>query len=56
MLVKCIAVTLYLIPPYILFIKQRSYVGELGPPGRSSLDNVEMAYARQVSGNEIKHI
>ncbi|XP_075017095.1 nuclear pore complex protein Nup93 isoform X2 [Calonectris borealis] len=25
-----------------------SYVGDLGPPGRSSLDNVEMAYARQI--------
>ncbi|KAJ7415360.1 Nuclear pore complex protein Nup93 [Pitangus sulphuratus] len=28
-----------------------SYAGEVGPPGRSSLDSVEMAYARQVSGN-----
>ncbi|XP_027502271.1 nuclear pore complex protein Nup93 isoform X1 [Corapipo altera] len=25
-----------------------SYVGEVGPPGRSSLDSVEMAYARQI--------
>ncbi|NWX92033.1 NUP93 protein, partial [Nothoprocta ornata] len=25
-----------------------SYAGEVGPPGRSSLDNVEMAYARQI--------
>ncbi|OXB74091.1 UNVERIFIED_CONTAM: hypothetical protein H355_003154 [Colinus virginianus] len=25
-----------------------SYVGESGPPGRSSLDSVEMAYARQI--------
>uniref|UniRef100_A0A8C3NTU9 Nuclear pore complex protein Nup93 n=1 Tax=Cyanoderma ruficeps TaxID=181631 RepID=A0A8C3NTU9_9PASS len=25
-----------------------SYVGEVGPPGRSSLDRVEMAYARQI--------
>uniref|UniRef100_A0A7M4E2B2 Nuclear pore complex protein Nup93 n=1 Tax=Crocodylus porosus TaxID=8502 RepID=A0A7M4E2B2_CROPO len=25
-----------------------SYISELGPPGRSSLDNVEMAYARQI--------
>lgn len=36
-------------------VKQPSYISELGPPGRSSLDNVEMAYARQVSmveGNE----
>uniref|UniRef100_H1A5C8 Nuclear pore complex protein Nup93 n=1 Tax=Taeniopygia guttata TaxID=59729 RepID=H1A5C8_TAEGU len=25
-----------------------SYVGEVGPPGRSSMDSVEMAYARQI--------
>ncbi|XP_015276875.1 PREDICTED: nuclear pore complex protein Nup93 [Gekko japonicus] len=25
-----------------------SYIGELGPPGRSSLDNIEMGYARQI--------
>lgn len=36
----------------MLLIEQPSYVGEVGPPGRSSLDSVEMAYARQVSGSE----
>lgn len=33
----------------MLLVKQPSYAGESGPPGRSSLDSVEMAYARQVS-------
>ncbi|XP_077310846.1 nuclear pore complex protein Nup93 [Lithobates pipiens] len=27
---------------------ETSYISELGPPGRSSLDSVEMAYARQI--------
>lgn len=45
-------VILYFILSYVLLIKQPSYVGEVGPPGRSSLDSVEMAYARQVSGSE----
>lgn len=26
-----------------------SYLSDVGPPGRSSLDSIEMAYARQVS-------
>lgn len=51
-MVKSIVVILYFIPSYLLLIKQPSYVGEVGPPGRSSLDSVEMAYARQVSGRE----
>lgn len=34
---------------FMLLVKQPSYAGESGPPGRSSLDSVEMAYARQVS-------
>ncbi|PNI63857.1 NUP93 isoform 14, partial [Pan troglodytes] len=25
-----------------------SYISDVGPPGRSSLDNIEMAYARQI--------
>lgn len=33
---------------FLLAVPQPSYVGESGPPGRSSLDSVEMAYARQV--------
>lgn len=52
MLVKYIVVILYFISPYMLLIKQPSYVGEVGPPGRSSLDSVEMAYARQVSASK----
>lgn len=28
---------------------QPSYISDVGPPGRSSLDSIEMAYARQVS-------
>lgn len=28
---------------------QPSYISDAGPPGRSSLDSIEMAYARQVS-------
>lgn len=56
-MVKYIVVILYFISSYTLVIKQPSYVGEVGPPGRSSLDSVEMAYARQVSGSKkkIKH-
>lgn len=33
---------------FLLAVPQPSYVSESGPPGRSSLDSVEMAYARQV--------
>lgn len=32
-----------------IVFQQPSYISELGAPGRSSLDNIEMAYARQVS-------
>lgn len=35
--------------PAVFLVQQPSCISELGPPGRSSLDSMEMAYARQVS-------
>lgn len=42
-------------PPYefLFFLTQPSFVSEVGAPGRSALDSVEVAYGRQVSALHI---